>query len=169
MKNLKDLTPAEWDQYTTEQAEAIYKEFPECASGRMYMHFQHPNIESMFGIAWDGPEREKWIHDVDTKYENMKKEARVKLPKYDGFNTVEDLNKIKTPEDIKSFVITYDGEDDHLQCANVRINGVEVSFDYYDDLGFLKYWVDSPTAFQDLLSAIETSIAVWEDMKDEEE
>ena len=164
MKNVKKLTAVEWEKYTTETAEALLKRFPQNSSNICYGDFQHPEIENMFGIEWKGPERDKWLEDVKAKYEKM----RVKRARhFAGFDTPKDLKKIKSRKDIKSLIITHQYEDDHLQCAETRINGVEIGFHYYDDLGFLKYWKDSPTAFKDLLQSLKCSIQCWEDEQDE--
>ena len=61
---------------------------------------------------------------------------------------------IKTREDITSLVVTDEYEDDHLQCADVTINGLDFQFMCYDNLGFLEYWNDSDKAFEVLKDAI---------------
>jgi hypothetical protein len=71
---------------------------------------------------------------------------------------IEVLLKIKTPEDIKSLHIISEYTDDHLLCKDVEINNVELSFMWYDDFGFLKYYKESPTAMKDLVDSIEYSI-----------
>lgn len=165
-KNLKDLTPDELEQYSSEIAQKIFKDHPFSSNDILNMDYQHPLIEPMFGILWDGPERNEWLTLCHEKYDALKAEARKLAPKFEGFDDVGDLAKIKKPEDIKELVIEDQYEDDHLQCATVRINGVSVGFHYYDDLGFLKYWDDSPRALTDLLDAIKTSIAAWEEEMD---
>ena len=163
MKNLKNLTEAEWEQYTTEAAADLFKKYPESGRHITYGDHSHPEVECPYGIAWEGYERERWTITINDKYNALKAEARSKGPKFEGFNNVKDLLKIKTCEDIKALVIEDEYEDDHLQCADVIINGVPIEFNWYDNLGFLLYWDESPRAFEDLLNAIETSVKCWED------
>ena len=47
---------------------------------------------------------------------------------------------IKTKEDIHTFQINKIYEDDHLICVDLEINNVTMSFNYYDDIGFLYLW-----------------------------
>jgi len=70
---------------------------------------------------------------------------------------------IKKQKDIEVFIIENQYEDDHLQCCDVHINGINVSFNYYDDLGFIHYWNDSKKAFKDLMTAIDTCISMEEE------
>lgn len=80
------------------------------------------------------------------------------------------LCKIKKPSDIKDLTTKGTREDDHLQCALVSINGIEIEFMYYGNLGFLEYWNDSKKAFRDLLSSIDhVTTMELENMEDEEE
>jgi len=74
-----------------------------------------------------------------------------------------ELSKIQKREDIKSFKIIEQLIDDNLQCAVVEINGIEIEFNYYDDLGFLTYYHDSDTAFNDLKESIKNSIEIHKD------
>lgn len=64
------------------------------------------------------------------------------------------LLKIKNKSDIKSFKILDVYEDDHLQCADCKINGTKISFMWRDEIGFIEYWSDSKKAFADLKNAI---------------
>ncbi len=73
------------------------------------------------------------------------------------------LESLDSPSDIKSFEIIERFEDDHLQCAIVEINGISLEFMYFDELGFLEYWKDSKSAFENLTSAIETVKEIAED------
>ena len=63
------------------------------------------------------------------------------------------IDSIKTPNDVK-LAINRQFEDDHLQCAHVDINGTEFRFLWFDDLGFLTYFDESPRAFKTLLGAM---------------
>ena len=62
---------------------------------------------------------------------------------------------IKTKEDIHTFQINKIYEDDHLTCVDLEINGVNVNFNYYDDIGFLYLWKYEEDSFNKLLGAIE--------------
>ena len=62
-----------------------------------------------------------------------------------------DIEKIS---DIKSFEVVSQYVDDRLNCAEVRINGELVEFMWYEDLGFLYYWDESPRAFKQLKDSI---------------
>lgn len=77
---------------------------------------------------------------------------------------IKELLKIKERKDIKSLEMIHQYEDDHLQCCDCKINDIEISFNYYDDLGFLYYYEDSNEAFNDLLEAIKCSVQIEEDM-----
>jgi len=68
---------------------------------------------------------------------------------------IKSLLKIKKPSDIKSLEVLEGWIDDNLQCAKVSINGIEIEFSYYDNLGFLEYWNDSKKAFKTLLEEID--------------
>jgi len=67
---------------------------------------------------------------------------------------IKTLLEINQPSDIKSFAISSIYEDDHQQCTDVIINGVPVEFLWYDNVGFVEYWEESPKAFDKLQSAI---------------
>lgn len=67
---------------------------------------------------------------------------------------IKKLLKIKNRSDIKSFKILDEYEDDHLPCVECKINGVEIAFMWYDNLGALYYWKDSDSAFKDLKTYI---------------
>jgi len=78
-------------------------------------------------------------------------------------NNIKQLLEIKKPSDIKSLEIVRTFEDDHLPCCDAKINGIEIEFYYYDDgFGFLKYYKESATAFEDLLGAIQNSVNISE-------
>ena len=62
---------------------------------------------------------------------------------------------IKTKEDIHTFQINKIYEDDHLICVDLEINNVTMSFNYYDDIGFLYLWEYKEDSFNKLLGAIE--------------
>jgi hypothetical protein len=68
--------------------------------------------------------------------------------------TKEELLQIKSAEDIKSVEIENEYIDDHQQCADVKINGIKMEMLWYDDLGFLQYWDESPKALKRLIKAI---------------
>lgn len=65
-------------------------------------------------------------------------------------NDIETLMRIKSADDVASVEVELYYEDDHQQCANVRINGAYIEFLWYDNLGFLEYWQDSAKAKADL-------------------
>jgi len=71
---------------------------------------------------------------------------------------LKNLLKIQSPSDIVSFKITEEWEDDDLLCMSVEINGVPVDFLYFDTLGFVEYWRESPRAFKQLKQAIKNYI-----------
>lgn len=64
------------------------------------------------------------------------------------------LFRINTREDIKSFEVRDEYEDDHQQCAEVTINGIDCEFMWYDSVGFIHYWEESNKAFNELQSGI---------------
>lgn len=68
------------------------------------------------------------------------------------------LLSIKSIDDIKSLDITNEYTDDHSQCAEVEINGIAVEFLWYDELGFLQYYDESPRAAAKLLKSIRHSV-----------
>ena len=63
-----------------------------------------------------------------------------------GFEEIDLPNKIYCPK-----------------CAIVYINGIRAEFWYYETLGFLDYWKDSNTAFDNLKDAIKTYGQIWRD------
>jgi len=67
---------------------------------------------------------------------------------------IEKLLQIKSVEDITSLSIIDQYEDDHQQCAEVEINGVIVEFLWFDELGFLDYYHESPKAATKLIQSI---------------
>lgn len=67
----------------------------------------------------------------------------------------------KKADDITSVEIISEYEDDHAMCAEVRVNGAPIEFLWYDNLGFIHYWNDSPKAKQDLWESIQYSLDVW--------
>lgn len=67
---------------------------------------------------------------------------------------IKKLLAIKKPSDIKSFKILNMYEDDHLDCAECKINNVRIDFMWRDSVGFVEYWDESKKAFSDLKSAI---------------
>jgi len=69
-------------------------------------------------------------------------------------NDLQKLTEITTPADIKSFEVRDVYEDDHQQCAEVTINGIDVEFMWFDNVGFIEYWDESKKAFKDLRNAI---------------
>jgi len=73
-------------------------------------------------------------------------------------NDLKKLTEITTPADIKSFEVRDVYEDDHQQCAEVTINGIDVEFMWYDSIGFIEYWDESKKAFKDLRDAITASV-----------
>ena len=73
-------------------------------------------------------------------------------------NNITSLLNIKNKKDIKSFEVTSIYEDDHLQCADCIINGIDVEFLWFDNVGFVEYWNESKKAFNDLKEAIKTSV-----------
>jgi hypothetical protein len=82
---------------------------------------------------------------------------------------IKNLLSIATPADITSFVINDIYEDDHAQCADVVINGVPLEFLWFDNVGFIDYWNESPKAFDKLLSAITAAVTMVLESIDESE
>lgn len=83
-------------------------------------------------------------------------------------NRIGELNqllKIKKQSDIKSLNIIEFFTNDNLQCADVKINGIPITFSFYDELGFLYYYKDSKKAFKHLTSAIKNSVQIEKDME----
>ena len=84
-------------------------------------------------------------------------------------NEIKALLQIKSAKDIKSVIIEDEYEDDHQQCAMVKINGIEMEMMWYDELGFLHYWNESPKAFKRLIKAIQhCCLEAMENMSDSE-
>ena len=82
---------------------------------------------------------------------------------------IEALLQIKSAEDIKSVIIEDEYEDDHQQCALVKINGIKMEMMWYDELGFLQYWNESPKALKRLIKAIQhCCLVAMENMSDDE-
>lgn len=82
---------------------------------------------------------------------------------------IKTLLEINQPSDIKSFTISSIYEDDHQQCAEVIINGVPLEFLWYDNVGFVEYWEESPKAFGKLRGAIKVAVQMWLENIDEED
>jgi hypothetical protein len=80
---------------------------------------------------------------------------------------IKQLLQIKTIEDIKSLNIIDQYEDDHQQCAEVEINGINVEFLWFDELGFLQYYNESAKAAMKLLHAIRFFVFATLDQMDE--
>lgn len=76
---------------------------------------------------------------------------------------------IREPSDITSFVIKSVYEDDHAQCADVVINGTRLEFLWYDNIGFIEYWSESPKAMSHLVNAIMAAVQMKLDDVDESE
>jgi len=82
---------------------------------------------------------------------------------------IKPLTKIKNKSDIKSFKVIDEYEDDHQQCALVKINGIKMEMMWYDELGFLQYWNESPKALKRLIKAIQhCCLVAMENMSDDE-
>ena len=60
------------------------------------------------------------------------------------------LLDIKSYKDIKSYEVIEEFEDDHLDCAIVEINGIEVEFLWYDDISPIRH----PNRFKDMIVEI---------------
>lgn len=71
------------------------------------------------------------------------------------------LLSIKCADDITQVEIIDEYEDDRAICADVKVNGAPIEFMWYDNLGFIRYWNDSPKAKQDLFESIQHSIDTW--------
>ena len=74
---------------------------------------------------------------------------------------------IREPSDITSFKVENVYEDDHAMCADVVINGTPLEFLWYDNVGFIEYWKESPKAMNHLVSAIMAAIQMKLDMAEE--
>jgi hypothetical protein len=70
---------------------------------------------------------------------------------------IKSLLQIKSINDVQSLNIIDEYTDDHLPCAEVEINGINVDFLWYDELGFLRYYKESPAAANRLIDAIHAS------------
>lgn len=82
---------------------------------------------------------------------------------YYKYISTEDLNveqltqlvtTIRRRRDITQFEITEIFEDDHSECCNILINGVEIPIYYYDNINFVHNWRTSKAAFRNLRAAI---------------
>ena len=73
------------------------------------------------------------------------------------------LEQIKSKNDIKSFNIKRVYEDDNLLCVDVEINGVGISFNWYDEIDFLYLWKHDDKSFKILLGGIEIYYMVLRD------
>ena len=76
-------------------------------------------------------------------------------------NDIATLLAIKSVDDIMHVEIIDEYEDDHASCAEVKVNGAPIEFMWYDNLGFIHYWNDSPKAKQELWESIQHSIDAW--------
>lgn len=74
---------------------------------------------------------------------------------------IKTLLSIKCADDITQVEIIDEYEDDHARCADVKVNGAPIEFMWYENLGFIHYWNDSPKAKQDLFANIQHSIDAW--------
>jgi hypothetical protein len=75
--------------------------------------------------------------------------------KENKFINLKKLTEINTAADIKSFEVRDEYEDDHQQCAEVTINGIDCEFMWYEaNVGFIHYWDESNRAFKSLKQAI---------------
>lgn len=81
---------------------------------------------------------------------------------------IKSLLQIKSVDDIESLKVTGEYTDDHQQCAYVEINGFEVEFLWYDELGFLYYYKESPKAAAKLIQAIHTAAVMMAEALQEE-
>jgi len=78
------------------------------------------------------------------------------------------LKNLKSFEEITSLKLIRQFEDDHRQCADVKVNGIKVAFYYHDDLGFLTYLHDSLTAKKHFWEAFKNAIEIEEMNLDDE-
>lgn len=66
---------------------------------------------------------------------------------------------IREPSDITSFVVKTVYGDDHPDGGvDVTINGTTLEFLWYDNIGFIEYWDESPKAMKHLVNAIMTAV-----------
>lgn len=79
MTNLKDLTPAQWEKFTSEVAERLLQTYPVTKRGALYGEFLHPEVEDFTGRVWEGSERDLWYEDINKKYRKLKKTQKIKL------------------------------------------------------------------------------------------
>jgi len=78
------------------------------------------------------------------------------------------LLAIKIINDIKSLDVINEYQDDHQPCADVEINDIAVEFMWYDNLGFLEYYDESPKAAAKLLKSIRSiAFQALEELSDE--
>ena len=82
---------------------------------------------------------------------------------------IEQLLQIKSIKDITSLNIIDEYTDDHQQCAEVEINGVTMEFLWYDELGFLYYYNESPKAATKLITSIRSNCFMAMERMEEEE
>lgn len=81
---------------------------------------------------------------------------------------IKSLLQIKSIDDVQSLDIINEYTVDHSPCAEVEINGINVDFLWYDELGFLRYYKESPKAAKKLISAIHASaVAVAENLEED--
>lgn len=74
--------------------------------------------------------------------------------KENKFINLKKLTEINTADDIESFYVRDEYEDDHQQCAEVTINGIDCEFMWFDSVDFIHYWDESKKAFNALKSGI---------------
>lgn len=91
---------------------------------------------------------------------------------YYTYISTEDLNieqvqqlvqQIKHRKDITQFEITEIFEDDHSECCNILINGVQLPIYYYDNINFVYNWQTSAAAFRNLKMAISNVLDMVKD------
>jgi hypothetical protein len=81
---------------------------------------------------------------------------------------IKSLLQIKSIDGVQSLNTINEYVDDHQQCAEVEINGINVEFLWYDELGFLCYYQESPAAAKKLINAIHASaIAMAENLEED--
>jgi hypothetical protein len=150
-KKIDQLTAEEWNNYTAEVAEKMAKNHP-TRNTVTYSDYYHNDVDHLSKKYND------WIDTILKKY-NQFRGLNDKVTLKD----IEALEKIENKEDIKSFLVDDRFIDDKLNCAIVYINGIRAEFWYYETLGFLDYWKDSNTAFDNLKDAIKTYGQIWRD------
>jgi len=78
---------------------------------------------------------------------------------FETLNNLKQLAELGKPEgEIKEVEVVDIYVDDSLLCAEVIINGISISFLYYDKLGFLDYWSESEQALNDLKRSIKNAV-----------